>query len=73
MGIENDLIKREKHSNNITTMHASPPPQKKKGKKKFFKIGPLAKSHFPWHQFLAIKILSKYINIKALWCKKKKK
>ena len=34
MGIENDLIKGEKHSNNITTMHASlpppPPPQKKR-------------------------------------------
>lgn len=72
MGIESDLIKGEKHSNNITTMHASLPPPKKKVKIFLKKIGPLAKSHFPGHQFLAIKILSKYINIKALWCKNKK-
>lgn len=49
-----------------------PPPPKKKGKIFFLKIGQLAKSHFPWHQFLAIKILSKYINVQALWCDNKK-
>lgn len=37
MGIENDFIKGEKHSNNITTMYASLPPPKKKVKFFFWK------------------------------------